>query len=711
MTVDSPYFLNLLKDKILSAGHSIDVKQANELLQKAILCGEYHLSKNRDVIDIIERALDDKEFGEEVKLIEQNKSEEKDNSIRYIKQRLFTPFKELSNNVTENLRNFHEHKEGNTKDIKIFQEFDLKNELAELFKLTDSVKQNLPIELTYQANIMLAYIDEYLECNNEILRGLKNVKSYLELLTLDLTYGEVFPRNKEILKILIDKVNFLIFKINYRKFLSEKNTYADFDKEIPHNSVYKVFYKRISLHYENAGQKIVSIQNSINQNPHFILEPYHHLNRCINKEIGITGHSYCKSQIEILIRKLNEKIDLPEYKDTFNQVALQSLQNLLNNTSFKLELKLQESKEFNDILQNFLPLLTNAKTVENESFLGDFQTKMKNFSTDSPIHDYYCFKSFVEFLNKAIIYLKKNPEKLIPQQDQYNESNLKAGVNEIINRITNYYRNSLVDLDSTFRKMLTHQVKPVYMLYSECSVQYSWENDEDKGELFLHSSYILPNNFLKIEKEIESWEREIDSRLLNLKDALHNHIGSLIVEHNIKEHKKAIEETKEETKKEFDKRVKDNEFKTVSIIAMFVSVASFVLGSLKIFENRTGLESIGILFGLSACLFIFNLFFYFVILDQNKANEEKWNIIKKKKWFLTTPILFGIISIVILLFAGKRTQDSINDLNKKYDKDSTERISLKHMYDSLNAVKDSIERDKIIKGEVNKILDSLGKKH
>ena len=53
---------------------------------------------------------------------------------------------------------------------------------------------------------------------------------------------------------------------------------------------------------------------------------------------------------------------------------------------------------------------------------------------------------------------------------------------------------------------------------------------------------------------------------------------------------------------------KENDFKIVQIVAMFVSIATFVLINVKIFDNKSGFESIAIVFGLGGVFTLFNGF-------------------------------------------------------------------------------------------------------
>lgn len=105
----------------------------------------------------------------------------------------------------------------------------------------------------------------------------------------------------------------------------------------------------------------------------------------------------------------------------------------------------------------------------------------------------------------------------------------------------------------------------------------------------------------------------------------------------------------------------------VQIVAMFVSIATFVLINVKIFDNKTGLESIGIILGLAGCFFLFNLFFYITSLLQFQGEKDNWKFFQKIFKYLMFPIIFVGAGIFLLYFEGEKTGKHMQEIDKRLD--------------------------------------------
>jgi cytochrome bd-type quinol oxidase subunit 2 len=92
-------------------------------------------------------------------------------------------------------------------------------------------------------------------------------------------------------------------------------------------------------------------------------------------------------------------------------------------------------------------------------------------------------------------------------------------------------------------------------------------------------------------------------------------------------------------KKEFETLVRTNEFKVVQVVAMFVSIATFVLLNVKIFDGKTSLESFGIILGLAGCFVIFNLFFHVLVYFKIEGKTTKDDETIKK--IIPLPLIEG----------------------------------------------------------------------
>jgi hypothetical protein len=186
----------------------------------------------------------------------------------------------------------------------------------------------------------------------------------------------------------------------------------------------------------------------------------------------------------------------------------------------------------------------------------------------------------------------------------------------------------------------------------ECVVNYQWNNEALEGELFIDSSFILPNDFESIKQDIEALDSFINVQPEKLRNTFDVSISQLEMKNNITG---------------FEKRVKENEFKTVQIVAMFVSIASFVLLNVKIFDEKSSMESFGIILGLASCFFVFNIFFYLIILPHTQGWKAFGKFIVKSIFLISFPIGLAFTSYNILSKYGTKKNDKSDNTKTSSD--------------------------------------------
>lgn len=207
-------------------------------LHKAVLCGEYYYPGAYECATDIENYLRNFIDKYKIKEIPENDSSPEDGSgiettiefgtydfyndelsrkfekkIRYLNQ-----FKELANNVNVIQNYFNKGKKVPVVDLNVFKSYAIKLDISEI--LADEIVNDISevfYDSLFQINLLLSYIDEYLECDETTIKELQRVKLFLKAEYRNNINGEVYD-------ILVSKVNFLSYKIEYR--LNRKSNIA-----------------------------------------------------------------------------------------------------------------------------------------------------------------------------------------------------------------------------------------------------------------------------------------------------------------------------------------------------------------------------------------------------------------------------------------------------------------------------------------------------
>ena len=677
------------------------------LFQKAILSGEYIEDKDINSISNIESQLVNLSY------LLQSENEIRA-TIDNIREQFFVPFKALSNDSARNLVLLGKGKEGITIDTKRFQFYRLKIEIYKAFKEGErAIISNGLNDALFQINLLLAYIDEYIECNKAFMYELSSIRDFL-------TKIKFSGPQDEITELLLEKAEYLEFKIKFRNALPQGD-FTEISKEFSTISSgtnsYKELIKRTEHHYKKFNSPPIDdlLEECINEakEKNFRLEAFHHLNRFIKREVK-ENVALERKKIEYYKSVIDEHVEMIEGKiransiignvPLFDDISAESIAYLLKNTALFCKLRIIERNDFKGIID---PMRDYVARGEGNSYIvSEYLDRHRPKSKRKVIlRDYYCYLIFLEFLNKLINFLKLDHRQLTSVYEKIDSSRERevchGRVNAIIKDIAAVYKDALDEINLSFDILATHRARQVYLTLSDCKVPYTWD-DTTKGSLFMHSSYTLPNNKGKIKLRIDSLSilnpNQINSLKLafeiadtqieisNRTDQFEAKVTAIETDINIKigDNNKTLKDSVTSTESNLVLKLKENEFKVVQIVAMFVSIATFVLINVKIFDGKSGLESFAIIIGLSACFYLFNLFFHFIVMDQyrnpskdsNETNSEgaitaAHESRKHKIRFLAVPIFLALVSLGILIFQDHFfAAPKINAMSDRADRDS-----------------------------------------
>lgn len=596
--------------------------------------------------------------------------------------------KELIDYISINIDSYLNGKGPEIKKMDKFQRYKWK-EFSSIFSATfpsDDIS-------FFEINILLAYADFMLECNAEIVLLLESIRKFLDTQK----DNKFHSQTKKLLK---DKISFLEYKVNYR-LGRDKDADPSLPKDLPTDNAYFEFASKIKEHYSElpeteARDKFLEIKDysrKKTQVRNWKFEDFHHLNRYYNKDKHFeNGKSKeeRKNDIDELIKIIRGATESDDPSIQFDKISTNSITRILSNTSLKLELKICADDNFKKLKKIFVDYFLGEKEFEGE-FIHDKFGVIKDTLEKNSMPEYYCCVHFIVFLNRLIEYLIHDAGKIIDKSmSEIDEEEMHTRIDGLVSYIRKIYLQTLSRLRGQLNLAKKHQAKPVYMPYNECLIGFDWDDDtilnDDKPKLFLGSSYILPNNFNKIEDDAKTWRTSLESQLNHLRDSLEIAFSQVI-------HKKNLDT--------FTSKVKENELRIVQIVAIFVSIATFVLINVKIFDGKTGLQSFAILFGLAACFFIFNAFFHLIIIeqteDETQKKERKKNL-NTKWWFFGVPVIFGVISLGLLIIEDIRIERVEDKKERRYDM-----LEQRFLRDSIKRRNDSIQLDDTIRALRNEL--------
>lgn len=639
--------------------------------------------------------------------------------LKFISSKYLPKLEELVNDIWEGQRFLNEGKDGKLIDNRRSQTYYLLQDLRSFIGETNNPK--LARYMLFLINISLAYTDDYLECNESTRIELSN------LITILKSEGSPLP----LLPFILHKAEFLKYKIEYR---NAKNEHAQTRRAIieppalTKENYFYFFYQKIQDHFNNVFEEpaLKKIVQSYNKESirNLTLEPFHHLNRFYRKQKKTDlprAIQNINELYEILENLLRNSGELPVY----DQIAIKSVINLTGNTRLKLELDALRKDDYKIVVESFRKFLISDNPNILSTILDEVHLKVQDIATANNFPDYYCYLIFTRFIREIIEEFVEHPAKIIDKS--FYESDTQARIPQNIELLKDHIKkigkNNITDLLNDLKLMISHKVKPLCLTKKETLTDCKDLPTNSSGKLFLDSTYILPINFLEIRNEVMIASSLLNPSLNNLQYALDAVVNKRSFEKerdgfdaklqmNLTASKTSFEgETKKVTEE-----VKKSEFRTIQIVAMFVSIATFVLINVKIFDNKSSLESFAILIGLAGCFSLFNLFFYTIyetasvnqpVVDGPDSAVEKTKSTLKNSNKITRLVIITVscflASLTLLLFERKDTQDNIKALSDRVKADSL----VVHSIDSMQRI---IDQNQKLQGIIiDSIIDKRGR--
>jgi hypothetical protein len=611
------------------------------LLIQSILEGEYYLKYNDPVLLEIPTLLS------KIELRKQKLKQYVKNSKIAFQHNDFLKKSLKSISLYEELRKIgYETLHGTSKVPRI--DFIKELRTLEVLQFVDpEEKKNNYLNLL-RISISLAQIDLSLNCSTETVDELNGIQRYL-------TSNKAMMLNEKLRlqqEILLEKTEFLLNKIKLRK---AKDTILDKDEiqgwkdELSKMKHYSGFMKKTISHYlyvrdnEFADYCVRGSEGGIAE--------IHAKNKALRK--GVKLNKSVKFDVESLKAHL-DKMRAEDPDNLFNDTAYNTASYMLLNTNLFLDLKKKgKIKDVADDLAN----------IHGAQMLNDIFQDIERLHSDSNNFDYYLYSQFLEFLNNLVDYLRDNPLKLITKDwkkfdnDKDRDVEMKE-VNIRISEIERLYLTALKKFNEHLDKWEYSNCSPVYLTDKECVLD---------NKLFLDSAYILPTDFGFIKNNWIGAKGRLKGHLRSLK----NRAG---IELNIE-----LFETK--YKKELDSR----DMKAVTVLALFISVASFILGTVKIMEGRDVYTSQSLMLTFGTGLIMFNLIIYWLT---NK--NEKWHIgdiFTRNFYKLLTLRSIAILVLLLgfLFLISYRSNDYKLVADKRIDSLKKEATLLHDKIDSLKS--------------------------
>lgn len=440
-------------------------------LQKAILCGEhYDPTANSNLTKIVNTIIEiesllvtTKEEPTPPILNSSRKWKDIDsrNFYKYIlifHKRYRATFSALIVSVEQSLKNLSEGKDGTVVDTKNFQGYNWLQDFSVVLNPDPDVEKNVLNYNVYITNILLAYLDDYLECNEETILLLRNVQNFLTQATI--------PDDDEntVRNVLLDKASFLEYKVQYRRSrenkedqattvsmptLNSKNKYIHFAKKIENH--YRGSYNQVELNdYVQSLTGTVAYPDGIN------FEPFHHLNRFYIKSLGsdlLTNESHVNS----ILDKLTELLPQLESFKLFDQIAFKSVYKLLSNSALKLQLQKESQDGFQQIINDIQTFLKKDEKSDI-AYFEIITEKIKAQSNSHSFPDYYCYILVIKHLNALLNHLISEPQSIISDDvSKIEEQKIHQKISELLTCIRKVYGALLFHLSQNLSKMMSHK--------------------------------------------------------------------------------------------------------------------------------------------------------------------------------------------------------------------------------------------------------------
>lgn len=461
--------------------------------------------------------------------------------------------------------------------------------------------------IVFLINIALLKLDITSDCDESYIKDLNEINDLIEEIGIN-KYGK-FLQREELLQILKEKANFLIYKIRLRKEKKNREVIIKDYETKKSNKYFKPFFE-LSKHY--LGNTITTEKGKV-CNYHTRLKKIKN-----NKDIL----SFEKLKVEFLAEK-SELI----LTTAFDKIAWFSIEHLFDINNRRIQFDLDRKNDFKKAIADIIERKSNDNTKE-ETIITEMMTLInQNQKNDSlQILDLKSYIDFMHYLDYFLVFCLKSPLSLSDKSTKElvnsikTEEDLETEIGKIekrIDKIEDIYLEALdgFKLATIWCKKSNH--KPVFLPYKDCVLDNS-AISKTYPKIFLDSTYILP---IDIDGEIEKLygaEGKVNSITSSLKGLI-----------NAELYTKWVKGT-------YEKELENREFKLVGTLAMFISLATFVLWNVKLFEGKLLVPNIITSLFFAMALLLFNSFFHLFIKEDHTPTESQktWFIVRLWRYFM-----------------------------------------------------------------------------
>lgn len=376
-------------------------------------------------------------------------------------------------------------------------------------------------------NLELAKIDIYLKVDEYLLSRCLQISEEVEEFITKVDYS----------KIIIQKANYLAYKILYR-FEQDEKTY--------------LYSLDFSVQETNKDQLEIGIFNEFKD-----LTDHHYDDQKSKSTV------FSKKRIETFYSKISdgESLDLldyhaaiKQYKD--NRANIERLNNLVgeceqfcskllkkNGISIFDKKAIEITKQY---IRNNLASLQIEKKVIGASNFKDFISEVSQNNESTRIYNYFPFY-------KIAILLKQNIE------NNFNSENPDI---QIIENLLFDFENVVRELMRAYNWCEKNSFIAFQLPFNECVINVK----ESNLSVFLSSSFVLPINYQKLLNEVKI----IESQILKF-DTMFN------IQKSISKQKNQIDQVRQETQK--------SERRSIEILSVFAAIVLFVSGNIQAFTK------------------------------------------------------------------------------------------------------------------------------
>lgn len=488
----------------------------------------------------------------------------------------------------------------------LFEGLDEFRSIINLKEGYSDISQNL---LTlFKINLAVLRSDHFLNLGRDTL-------IHLIALNRKITPEKNIYSNTSYAHIISNKIRFLIRKIIYRyeeKEISHKYVFDlqenNLDKENFKTEIFLKWDKRCQTHYEKDSNHVASLKEEVED-----------LNLRRDKLTFVDYHTKTKyykdlkeqvKGLEQTVRDFNNSIKSDIPNNSFDQFAVNTTLNYLENNTLSLKIEKKESHE---------EIYRTIKSIEE---LQD-ETRIKN---------YFPYLKYLGYLSQVI-------DKILIQQNTIQQ------LSELEEKTTEYgkYFKKLEDNYSWCRK---HFYLSYQLPYKECTTKETINGEE--YDVFLASSFILPIDYDKVEEEVKSYRSKLDRYKFLLET-------SKFILNDLKE----IEQVKQQAE-EIRQEVKGTERRTIEILGIFTALVIFASSFINVnkFQDFTPYVAFLFMFALGSSLALFVAVIIVVARGKDHFTDNKSIYI--------TLLIIGVVTWVLLIFKpfdDEKSNDNAGNLN------------------------------------------------